>query len=398
MKLTNPEVKKLPAPEKGNRITYDDTVRGFGVRITAAGARAFVLNYSTRSGRERRYTIGSYPDWTVVAAREEAKRLKREIDQGHDPLAELQTIRTAPTVADLCARYLEERAPALRPHTQVNIRSMISKDILPTMKHIKVAEVTFTDIDGLHSKMTRGTGGRKAVPHLANRVLSLLSSLFAEAVRWGWIKENPVKGIRRNVETKRVRYLKPEELVQLTEALAQHPDKQAVTIIRLLLLTGARRTEVLSATWRQFDLEAEVWTKPAATTKQRKDHIIPLSAPARQLLQELRATSDGDGYLFPQGNGYRKTLTRPWREIRRMTGLRDLRVHDLRHSYASWLASAGHSLPLIGALLGHSNPATTQRYAHLFDDATRKATESVGAIVTGAPSADVVPLKRGGGR
>jgi len=163
-------------------------------------------------------------------------------------------------------------------------------------------------------------------------------------------------------------------------------------------LTGARRSEVLSADWGQFNLDSGVWSKPAASTKQRKDHIIPLSAPARQLLQELRAASDGDGYLFPLGNSYRKTLTRPWREIRRMTGLRDLRVHDLRHSYASWLASAGHSLPLIGALLGHSNPATTQRYAHLFDDATRKATESVGAIVTGAPSADVVPLKRGGGR
>jgi integrase len=387
MKLTDGMVRdKLAAPEKGNRITYDEKVKGFGCRVTSAGARSFILNYSTDSGRERRLTIGSFPDWSVAAARMEAKRLKREIDQGFDPLAEKQAIRSAPSVADLCERFIEERLPALREKTRVNYRGEIANNILPAMKHHKVAEVSYVDIDALHRKLTR-----EGKVYLANRVLSLLSAMFSEAMRWKWCKVNPCQGVRRNHEDPRERYLTPDELVRLTEALAKDRDAQAATIVRLLLLTGARRGEVLSASWSQFNLELGVWTKPAHTTKQKKDHVTPLSAPARQLLQELRAAAPADAtHLF---RGGRQRLDKSWPRICRTAGLENFRVHDLRHSYASFLASGGHSLPLIGALLGHSNPATTARYAHLLDDPLRKATETVGAIVTGAPSAEVVSIK-----
>ena len=179
-----------------------------------------------------------------------------------------------------------------------------------------------------------------------------------------------------------------------------------------MLLTGARRGEVLGATWDQFDLEEGVWTKAASFTKQKKLHRVPLSAPARQLLAEIKArgrsaTRRGrSGTLairFPaqraarKGAGHLVEIKGPWAAICKAAQLSGVRVHDLRHSYASILASAGLSLPVIGALLGHTQPGTTARYAHLFDDPLRAATERVGAIVTGngdKPTAEVIEINR----
>jgi integrase len=211
--------------------------------------------------------------------------------------------------------------------------------------------------------------------------------------------DNPAQGIERNPEAKRKRYLKPDELARLMAALAKHGDQQAANIIRLLLLTGARSGEVLGARWDQFDLTTGVWTKPAATTKQAIEHEVPLSAAARQLLSELYADRDPAAeYVFPGRSGvsHRVDLKRAWPAILKAAGITGLRVHDLRHSYASMLVSGGQSLPTIGALLGHTQPSTTARYAHLFDEVTRKATDTVGAIVAGAgkPGAEVMELPR----
>ncbi len=167
------------------------------------------------------------------------------------------------------------------------------------------------------------------------------------------------------------------------------------------MLTGARRGEVLSATWDQFDLEAGVWTKPSAHTKQKSEHRVPLSAPAMQLLSDMKATAAGD-CLFP-GKSADQPLTEIkhfWAAICRKADIKDCRIHDLRHTYASILASAGLSLPVIGALLGHTQPNTTARYSHLFDDPLRQATERVGAVVTAAgngKTAEVVKLRDGSG-
>jgi integrase len=391
LKLTDSVVKALPTPLSGNKVHYDSDVKGFGARVTAGGARAFILNYRTRTGRERRYTIGSFPDWQTTAARKEAADLKRLIDRGGDPLAGLEAERSAPTMADLCARFEEEHVAKKRATTQEDYRSMIRNDILPALKHKKVAEVDFTDVDALHRRVT------KRAPYRANRVLAVLSKMFALAIKWKMRPDNPTKGIERNPENKRERYVAGDELARLSAALAEHPDQEASNIVRLLLLTGARRGEVLGARWEQFDLTTGVWTKPSAHTKQKKTHRVPLSAPARQLLAELYAAAgEGAEYVFPgRSEGHRINVKRDWAEVCRAAGLSGLRVHDLRHSYASMLASAGLSLPIIGALLGHTQPATTARYAHLFDDPLRAATERVGAIVTGRPIGEIMPLKGG---
>jgi integrase len=388
-RLTDAIVKSLPPPAAGNRIAYDAEVKGFGVRVTAAGARAFVLNYRTRGGRERRFTIGSFPDWRATAARSEAAELKRRIDRGEDPLADIEANREAPTIADLCARYEEQHLPKKRSAEgdQTNIRLYV----LPEFKHRRVAEVSFSDLDGLHRKITKC-----GKPIAANRVVALVSKMFALAIRWGWRSDNPAKGIERNPEAKRTRYLSGDELGRLTEALAAHRDRQAANIIRMLLLTGARKGEVLGMRWDNLDLATGVWVKPGATTKQKTAHRVPLSAPARQLLAELRARTDGE-HVFPgRGSPHRVDIKKDWAALCKAAGIAGARIHDARHTFASVLASAGLSLPVIGSLLGHTQPATTARYAHLFDDPLRAATERVGSIVMPtAPKAEVIPIKGG---
>jgi integrase len=398
MRLTDITVKRLPAPAHGNKITYDDKVKGFGARVTAAASRSFVLTYRRKSdGRQRRITIGSFPDWSTTAAREEAKRLKREVDAGADPIGEQEASRTAPTVAELCARFEQNHIPRLAASTQRVYRQQIAADILPAIGHMKVAIISHADIDALHRQIT----ARSAETH-ANRVIGVISKMFNLAIKWGWRTDNlnPAHGIERNRETKRTRYLSSAELIRLSAALEKLRNKSAADAVRLLLLTGARRGELLGARWTDFDLEAGVWTKPAPTTKSGKksgrEHRIPLSDAARQLLVEMRARAKNSEWLFPSRvGGPRLDLDDTWERLRRTANIPDTRMHDLRHTYASILVSAGLGLPVIGALLGHTQPATTARYAHLYDDPLRVATERASAIITGKRSADVVPLKRG---
>jgi len=220
-------VRGLPAPPRGNRVHYDrgkDAVKGFGVRITAAGAKSFVLNY-TIAGRERRMTIGAYPAWTVAAAREQAKSLRRQVDVGEDPLEEREAERAAPTVAELCDRYLAEHAS--RKRTGEGDRSMVERFVRPRLGSRKVGAITFDDLDGLHRKVTRENG-----PYTANRIAALLSKMFALSIRWRMRTDNPAKGIERNHEERRYRYLTGDELRRLTDALTTHPNQLAVNAVR----------------------------------------------------------------------------------------------------------------------------------------------------------------------
>jgi len=308
-KLTDAVVKALPVPAKGSRIFYDLGVKGFGIRITSAGARAFILNYRTRLGRERRFTIGSFPDWKTGGARMEAVELKRQIDRGGDPLGDIVASRAAPTVADLCARFESEYLPRKRPSTQTTYRQQIAAEIIPALGRLKVANVAFADIDGVHRAITK-----RGRPYRANRVLALLSRIFTMAVRWHMRPDNPCKGIERNQEHKRRRYLSADELTRLIRALDEYGDQQSADIIRLLLLTGARRGEALQARWDDFDLASGTWRKPGATTKQKTEHEVPLSGAAVHLLTGLRQrVPRHEEWLFPAADG-----SAPPRRERRM--------------------------------------------------------------------------------
>jgi integrase len=376
IRITDKLLRDLPSPAKGNTITYDTEVKGFGVRVTAAGVRAFILNYRAR-GVERRITIGGYPDWSVAAARDRARELKREVDRGGDPMGERHDDRAAPTIHDLWLRYERDHLPSKAPRAQADDRAMFRDYILPDLARTKVKDIRPADIDALHRTISAQRRIR------ANRVVEVLSKAFSLAIRWEWRPDNPCDGVRHNPEEPRSRYLNPDELKRLAAALEQHPERTSVDAIRLMLLTGARRGEVLGATWSMFDLERGVWTKPSAHTKQRREHRVPISVAALDLLQRVRATTTGP-YVFPGGNGGPLTdVKKTWQTVRNAAGLPNVRLHDLRHTYASLLASAGMSLPIIGALLGHTQPQTTARYAHLLDDPLRAATNHIGSVLTG---------------
>jgi integrase len=400
VRLTDKLVRALQPPPAtngrgNNRITYDTSVSGFGARITSAGAVSFVINYRRKTdGLERRWTIGAFPAWSVTAAREEAKRLKREVDGGGDPVGKFKAEREAPTVAGLSARFEAEHLPRLRPSTAQMYRGLIKNEVMPALGRMKVAAVGFEDIDRLHRNVSR------RAPYLANRLLALLSKMFALSVLWNMRSNSPVRGVQRNQEIKRKRYLSGDELNRLTKALATYHNVEVTDAIRLLLLTGARKSEVLSATWSQLDFGAGTWTKPGATTKQKSDHVVPLSAPARQLLAQIRERNKSAKFVFPGPgtSGHRTNLKRDWERICKTAGIVGLRVHDLRHSFAAQLASAGVGINVVGALLGHTQPSTTSRYAHLFDSALREAAERVGAVIASATSAEIMPLNRRGRR
>jgi integrase len=376
MKLTDKFVRSVTAPPKGHKIIYEE--RGFGLRITAGGVKAFILNYRVRAtGKERRYTIGRYPDLSVAIARDEALRLRGEIALGGDPVNAQAAERDAPTVANLCARFEAEHVTKLRPGTQVDYRGIL-RIIEPALGKLKVAEVKYKHVDQLHRQISQDAKYR------ANRTLAVLSKMFALAIKWEMRPDNPCKGVERNQEHARKRYLdlKGDELARLNTALDEYRDQRVADVFRLLLVTGARCGEVRTAKWEQFDLKNGTWKKPAASTKQKTEHEIPLSAPARQLVAALPRQSE---FLFPgrRADRPRNDLHYQWRSICKAAGITGLRIHDLRHSYASTLVSAGFSLPVIGHLLGHSQPQTTHRYAHLFEDPLRKATERAGAILAG---------------
>jgi integrase len=252
---------------------------------------------------------------------------------------------------------------------------------------MKVAGVSYADIDALHRKISA------RAPVHANRVLALLSRMFSLAIRWGLRSDNPVKGVERNQEHKRQRYLTGAELARLTTALAELRDQGAANVVRLALLTGCRRGEALAARWADFELAAGVWTKPGATTKQKTTHRVPLSAAACQLLAEMKAQAGDSEWLFPaRFTPHRLDIDDAWAILRKTAGIPDVRLHDVRHTFASVLASSGLSLPIIGQLLGHTTAQTTLRYSHLLDDPLRAATERAAAVITGKAPAKVVPL------
>lgn len=405
------EALKPPTDGKPFLIVWDATVKGFGVRITAKGTKAFLVDYRA-GGVQRRYTIGIFPQWSVKAARAEAVNIKAGAKVGDDVMTERVEEREAGTLADLFDAYDKEHLPTMAPRAAADVRSMWNTYVLPELgKKTKVKDVTPRDCDKLHATITAAGKSTRA-----NRVIESLRKAINMSIRWGWRPDNPASGVRRNVEEKRERYLTDEENQRLLAALDSWHETQSAYAIRLLALTGAREGEVLGSTWSQFDLETGVWVKPAATTKQRKLHRVPLSADALAILKRLREGAEAEAvYVFPAKGVETKSphqtdLKRSWAGICKAAGMVEARptisrktgkpilgedgkpvlelkptarIHDLRHTYASVLVSAGLGLPVIGALLGHTQTQTTQRYAHLFDDPLRAATEAAAARITG---------------
>jgi integrase len=241
----------------------------------------------------------------------------------------------------------------------------------------------------------------KPTPYLANLTIAVLRRILGVAARnWKMRPDNPAAGMTRYPEEKRQRYLSVAELGPLAAALAGHPRRIAANALRMLLLTGARSGEVLAMRWEEVERQPGVWIKPSAHTKQKSEHRVPLSPSARQLLADMQRYRKPEGTLvFPgrlPGQPLRD-IHKTWAACCATAGIEGVRIHDLRHSYASILASAGLSLPIIGALLGHTQAATTHRYAHLFADPLLEATTRVSTLLEALAEdrkAEVTPLRK----
>jgi integrase len=393
-RLTDRIVDALPLPSKGNIKVWDapdrqgrDWVPGFGVQLSAGGSRSFIYSYRTLAGRQRQVTIGSRPVWSTEAARGEARELALRVAKGADPQAEKKALREAETVSQLCDAFIKDHLTGKR--TEADYRSMVER-VRDELGTHKVAAVTRLDLQRLHRKTTeRGKRG-KGSPILANRLISTARAMFNFAIQQQWRADNPAVGIKPNPETKRERYLTPGELARLTRALDAYHHQDLADIFRLALLSGCRVGEALMARWVEFSDDLATWTKPASNTKQQKSHHIPLNSAARELLARISRTSKSDTV-------FRKidyaNVRRHWKNICRAADIRNLRIHDLRHSYASTLINQGVPLPTIGKLLGHSSVSTTERYSHLVHDTLREATELAGKALSGG-----LKVVRGGRR
>lgn len=366
------------APAASEVIVWDSELRGFGLRVSPAGRKSFILFYRTREGQQRKPTIGSYPALRPEAARVLAKQMLADAAKGGDPSASRKEARAAANVSELCDRYMREHAETRKKASSIKgDRRLIDVHILPAMGSRKVAAVTRANVAALHHALA-------ATPYEANRTLALLSKMFTLAERWGLRpdKSNPAHNIDRYKEEKRERFLSPDETARLWHVLNNQPPTPAVDAIKLLVLTGRRLGEVLALQWHWIDLDLAMLSLPDSKTGALR---VPLAANTVALLQEIQSRQGADAIYIIPGHVRGQPLVnlqKPWRRIRALAGLEDVRLHDLRHTYASVAAAAGLSLPMIGKLLGHTQAATTARYAHLANDPVRDAAELIADAMT----------------
>jgi integrase len=385
----------LSPPSSGKQKFLPTPIRRLKLRILPSGVMSWVI------AEPRSFTIGRLEDWPWPNVEIEAHRLNRLIDQGINPQTERNARTTAPTVIELIDEWRKDIAstspPKIKESTRREYEGRIRQWIEPRLGKRFVVEVTLRDLEKLHATITAS-----GTPMRANKVLSTISVLFALAVRRGMRADNPAHGVIYNKEQPRYRFLEGEELERFLVALEQCRSLSAKRAIRLLLLTGSRKNEVLRMRWEQVNLTTGVWSKPPSSTKTDRLHVVPLSAPACQLLAEISAEADMSGsaspWVFPAIGRREKPITEvrsAWSGILKRAGISNLRRHDLRHFAGSFLASTGVGLPLIGRLLGHTQARTTERYSHVALSPLRQQVERLGAFITAVEnghSGEVVEL------
>jgi len=413
-------------PTLRDAFLWDSEIPGFGCKVTPKGTRIYILQYG-RGGRDHRVTIGRHGvEFTAEQARNEARRLRGLIASGENPAVERARERSVPRIAELGKRYLEEYArPHKKPSGFAQDRRNLENHIIPLIGSLKISEVERQDVARVMRDVAAGKTsndektklhGRRIVRGgeiVANRVHALLSKMFELAEDWKYrpASSNPCRGAKRFAERRVERFLSDEELSRLGTALkaaetgqlivnpeAKVPEKRkrggqkrvgpqsenprAVAAIRLLLLTGCRLGEVLGLRWSDVDFERRFLVLPDSKTGAK---TVYLSEDALCVLLDIER--DGESrYVFPgkRASEPLHSIRKPWEHICKAARLDNLRLHDLRHSFASVGAASGLSLPLIGALLGHSQPNTTARYAHLAASPLHQAVDEIGARITGA--------------
>ena len=358
-------------------LVWDRHLPGFAVRVYPSGTRTYVVQTRGPYGA-RRVTLGRHGAISATEARRRAWQVIARIKAGQDPLPDHSTSRraTGPTLADMAARYMDEYvAVHCKPATR-RIRSMaIYKHIVPRLGRLRIGAVRRRHVTALHQRLA-------ATPVQANNVLITLSQIYTKAQDWGIVAEgtNPCRHVEQYRQRKRERFLTEAEFRRLGSVLDEAAENggatpEAIAAIRLLILTGCRRGEVLGLRWDDVDLEAGELRLRDTKTGPR---VVPLSPAAVQLLAGL-PRSGGNQWVIPgrKPGTHLVRLGNAWRLLRKRAGLNDVRLHDLRHSFASSALALGESLPMIARLLGHRQIASTARYAHLARTSVHEAAAQV---------------------
>jgi integrase len=378
---------------------WDDELTGLGLTVTPAGRKVYLVQYQLggRKGRTRRVTIGQHGKVTPTFARAEAKRLLGEIAAGRDPASDRDKTRADKSLGVVLDQFMAEHVrPKLKVRTAREYQRIAQLYIQPCLGRRPIGDLKRQDIAKLHHELA-------SKPYQANRTLAVLSKLFNWAEKHGLRLDglNPCRHVEKYREGRRERFLSQAELGRLGDALREaEQDKSCspwvVAAIRLLALTGMRRNEILTLRWEHVSEEHKSLMLPDSKTGRKAVHLSP---PALALLQAIPRL-EGNPYVIcgeRQGE-HLVDLGKPWRRIRAAAKLDDVRLHDLRHSFASVAASGGQSLIVIGKMLGHSQPATTARYAHLADDPVKAASDAVGrhiaAAMEGGKSGDILDLPK----
>lgn len=381
-KLTQSTVNKAEYKGHDNErhIVWDTNIQGFGLRVYPSGRKAYVLSYR-HHGRKRLMTIATHGVETLAQAQSKAKIELGKVAADTDPLAIKQKNAKGDTVADLCAAYMERHAK-VKKKSWADDEKMIARWIKPTWGTLKAKSITRDDVAALHRKIGTQINPKTQKPKhtLANRVLALTSKMWELAELWGYVEEgrpNPARKIEHYREIKRDRYVKHEEFPLLAASINSESNQIAQAAMWLYLLTGLRKTELLSLEWSSVDLDRREIR--LGDTKAGRVHYLPLSAPAIDILTTIPRLMGNPYVLTGRLSGkHLVNIDKAWRRVRKAAGLEDVRLHDLRRTVGSWLAQDGSSLPLIGKVLNHSNSSTTQIYARFADDSGRKALDDHG--------------------
>ena len=377
-KITKRAVDAL-LPAERERVVWDDDIKGFGVRVHPTGRKVYIVKYR-HQGRSVKVTIGPHGPVTPAAARAKAAEIVTLAKTGRDVAGKTPHPRGNATMAKLARRFMEEYAPAhLKPSTARLYRRIIDNRILPRLGKRRVSDIGKSDVVALHHDM-------RDVPDHANRTLSVLSRMLTLAEVWEMRPEgaNPCRRVKKYPEHKRERFLSDEEYGRLGAAL-RDAEKEgfaspaAIAAIRLLMLTGCRSGEIMSLRWEHVDLQMGELRLPDSKTGSK---VVHLGDPAIAVLRGI-PRKEGNPWVLPGARPGRHVtyLHDSWRRILDRAGIENLRIHDLRHSYASGGLLVGEGLPMIGKLLGHSKVQTTARYAHLANDPLKAAANRIASRI-----------------
>ena len=357
-------------------VYWDGELTGFGLRVRRSGRKSYVVQ--TRiAGKLCWFTIGPHGPLNPDQARARALEILACAKKGIDPRDADARREAEPSMADLGRRFLEEYVPVhCKPSTREEYSRSVRLFVDPVIGELRVPEVQRKDIAALHH-------GLRDKPYQANRTLGVLSKMFSLAEVWGWRPDgsNPCRHVKRYKEHKRERFLSPEETERLGQVLREAEEEMpsAVAAFRLLLLTGCRMSEIRDLRWDY--VKDDCIELPDAKTGGR---VVPLGPEARAVLSAISRDEDNPWVIAGRLPGSHLTdLQRPWRRIRKQAGLEDVRIHDLRHSFASRALALGESLTMIGKLLGHTQVQTTARYAHLARDSIQTAAARITGSIGG---------------